>query len=110
LVRAELDRLGISYRQEEKVGRWSVDFLLDRQVVLEADGGYWHASERIRARDARRDSALARLGYTTIRLSEADLRVDPEIVQRTLRRCGLIPRGISLAGQTFFAWSESNAS
>jgi very-short-patch-repair endonuclease len=54
------------------IGRWSVDFaLLDRPVALEADGTYWHA--KTRNRDARKDAALAKHGWTVVRLPEVEV-------------------------------------
>ena len=63
-------RLGVWFRRQAVIGRFIVDFVAAAsRLVVEVDGGY-HALRR--TADARRDRALARLGYRVLRL-EADL-------------------------------------
>lgn len=88
-VRIVLTEATIPFEQEAKVGRWAVDFLVAGRIVLEADGDYWHQRPGVRERDSRRDAKLARLGYTVVRLSEADVMARPATVLTALRRCGL---------------------
>ncbi len=56
----------------------------DRMVNVELDSR-WHETLRARAKDRRRDRELAAQGWTVIRLTSADLRLDPEGVAATLR-------------------------
>ena len=67
---------GIQFRRQVVLAnRFIVDFLAPREkIVVEVDGGY---HSRCRARDARRDRVLARLGYRVVRL-------DAELVLRDL--------------------------
>ncbi len=66
---------GVLFKRQVVIGNFIVDLLAPRQkLVVEIDGGY-HA--RCRARDARRDRVLARLGYRVVRL-------DAELVLRDL--------------------------
>jgi Protein of unknown function (DUF559) len=59
-------QLGVWFRRQVPLGRFIADFAaVSARVVVEVDGGY-HA--RRRAADARRDRALARLGYRVLRL------------------------------------------
>jgi very-short-patch-repair endonuclease len=69
-------KLGVQFRRQVPLGGcYIVDFLAPRvRVVVEVDGPY-HA-RRQRA-DARRDSALGRLGYLVI-------RIEAELVMRSL--------------------------
>jgi very-short-patch-repair endonuclease len=71
-VRASLERLGVAFEQERKVGRYSVDFFLPRErIALEVDGAYWHPSP---ARDAQRDRRLAEgHGVRVARLREREV-------------------------------------
>jgi very-short-patch-repair endonuclease len=64
-------KLGVSFRPQVPVlGRYVVDLLVpELRLVVEVDGPY-HQGRR--DADARRDRALARAGYTVLRL-EADL-------------------------------------
>jgi very-short-patch-repair endonuclease len=74
-------RLGVGFRRQVPIGRYIADFCApSARLVVEVDGGY-HA-QRARA-DARLDRALARLGYTTV-------RVPTELV------VGDLPRAVAL--------------
>jgi G:T-mismatch repair DNA endonuclease (very short patch repair protein) len=46
-------------------------------LVLYADGDYWHALPKTVKRDQRQNKRLAELGYKFARLSESDLRTNP---------------------------------
>ena len=46
-----------------------VDLLVGTKVVVEVNSELWHSTAVQRAEDYRRDLALARLGYTVIRVS-----------------------------------------
>ena len=75
-------QLGVGFKRQVPLGgRFIVDFLASRaRLVVEVDGGY-HAQRK--AADARRDRALARLGYRVLRLSDELVRSDlPEAVRR----------------------------
>jgi very-short-patch-repair endonuclease len=64
-------KLGVSFRRQvPMLGRYIVDLLVpELRLVVEVDGAY-HDGRR--DADARRDRALARGGYTVLRL-EADI-------------------------------------
>ncbi len=63
-------QLGVWFRRQVPIGRYIADFAaVGVRLVVEVDGGY-HAHRR--AADARRDRALARLGYRVLRI-EASL-------------------------------------
>jgi very-short-patch-repair endonuclease len=67
--------LGVAFKRQVPIDRCIVDFLAPaRKLVVEVDGGI-HSVRR--ARDARRDRVLQRLGYWV-------LRVDAELVRRTV--------------------------
>jgi very-short-patch-repair endonuclease len=62
-------QLGVWFRRQVQLGRFIADFAaVGARLVVEVDGGY-HAERR--AADARRDRALARLGYRVLRLEAA---------------------------------------
>lgn len=61
-------KLGVTFKRQVVVGEFIVDFCAPpARLVVEVDGGY-HA--RRSSADARRDRALARLGYRVLRLSD----------------------------------------
>lgn len=83
-VRETLDLLNIPYVQEAKLGRYSIDFLLQEQrIALEIDGIYWH---RDKARDERKNKYLHNYGWNIVRISEIDidnaLNLDRLIIDR----------------------------
>lgn len=66
-------KLGVGFRRQVPIGRFIADFCApSARLVVEVDGGA-HVG-RAQA-DARRDRALTRLGYTTVRVP-AELVVD----------------------------------
>ena len=78
---------GVRFRRQVVVGNFIVDLLAPRQkVVVEIDGGYHTCC---RTRDARRDRALARLGYQVVHLDAAlvlrDLPAALTVVRAALR-------------------------
>ena len=63
-IRAQ--KLGATFRRQVVIGRFVADFVAPAErVIVEVDGAH-HA--RRRAADARRDRALARMGYRVLRL------------------------------------------
>lgn len=59
-------------------GRVYLDRLYDAELVnVELDGAAYHGAPGQRERDLRRDTALAVLGYLTVRFSHLRLHVDP---------------------------------
>ena len=77
-VRLALEGIAAPFTQEQRVGRWSLDFAIpEQQLAIEVDGNYWHDPEK----DARRDARLAEHGWRIIRIPEAslDLMTDSEL-------------------------------
>ena len=78
-------KLGVQFRRQVVVGgRFIADFCApSARLIVEVDGGY-HASRT--AADARRDRALARLGFRVLRLPAALVLSQPEeAVARVLK-------------------------
>ncbi len=67
-------------------GRYMVDFLWrSKRVVAETDGARHHTGPISRRSDARRDRALARLGYTVVRLTYREVSSEGARVARAIR-------------------------
>ncbi len=87
-----LDGLGIFYFRQVRFGRFVVDFLIPhRQIVLEADGVYWHEQPAVRERDARKNLLLESLGWCLVRITDEDLKRDP-LPYQLIRERITIPR------------------
>lgn len=70
-----LDILGIETVPQVRIGRWHVDLqLAGTRILVEADGSYWHSSEKVIERDARKSADLATMGYELIRVDELDFQ------------------------------------
>lgn len=83
-VSRQLDKEGILYEQQKRVGRYVVDFLLAGQnLIIEVNGCYWHGCELCgynttehlerRAHDEKRAAYLAKSGYMVAVLWQHDL-------------------------------------
>jgi very-short-patch-repair endonuclease len=79
-------RLGVSFRRQVPLAGYICDFVCaSRKLVVEVDGAH-HA--RRAAADARKDRALARLGYRV-------LRIEASVVLRELAvAVGLVRAGL----------------
>jgi very-short-patch-repair endonuclease len=67
-------------------GRWEADLLWARErLILEVDGAGIHGTPSARARDAVRDSALRRLGFRVMHVTEAELASRSAVARRVGR-------------------------
>lgn len=76
VVAKTLATLGVEFKEQVRIGVYLCDFVVGN-VVLEADGAYWHTLWSRPETEPRRDARLADLGYRVVRLSERELREDP---------------------------------
>jgi very-short-patch-repair endonuclease len=83
-------QLGVTFRRQVPLlGRYIADLLAPQiKLVVEIDGGYH--TDRARA-DARRDRALARAGYSVVRI-EAELVMRDEEAAVALVRAAMAAR------------------
>jgi very-short-patch-repair endonuclease len=74
-VKKVLDSLGENYHHQHRIGKFLVDFYLpDRNLVIEADGDYWHSLERNRKNDIKKDQYMKESQINLVRLKESDIR------------------------------------
>jgi very-short-patch-repair endonuclease len=80
-------RAGLGMPQSQQwVNGYRVDFYWpDLGLVVETDGGEWHASAAQQTVDRRRDQAHAAAGLTTLRFTHAQTRYDADHVEQILR-------------------------
>ena len=86
-----LDGLGVSYKQNYKIGKYEVDFLVKGKYIIECYGDFFHCNPRKYSsnqynkvlkcesnikwkKDAERLEALKELGYDSIVLWEQDIK------------------------------------
>lgn len=83
-VRQELMALQIPFIPQCRIGKYTADFLVGGRLIIEADGALYHATEtaamksrnalRSYVHDRVRDSWFQGMGYTTLRLTERQIR------------------------------------
>lgn len=79
LVEQELIKRGIHYLKQAPIeGIALVDFLLPNKIIIQADGDYWHSSERNKGKDAIQDAALFSKDYKVFRFWEKDIKKSVE--------------------------------
>ena len=72
-VRVVLIGLGLDFVQEAPIGPWVVDFLVG-DLVIEADGTYWHSLDR--DTDERKTADLEARGYVVWRVPEVEITAE----------------------------------
>lgn len=71
---------------QAKFGPWRADFLFrERALVIETDGGRFHATAAARARDARKSAYLESIGLVVLRVSWFELRDRPAELYERIR-------------------------
>ncbi len=76
----ELERVGLNFQSNVplcKIG--IVDFLLsDYDIIVQADGLYWHSSDKVKKRDATQDLIYSFKGYKVFRFWEDEIKESPK--------------------------------
>ena len=73
--------LNISFIAEYSIGPYDVDFYVpSRNLIIEADGTYWHSRPETIERDAKRDTYLKGLGYVIFRIPQETLENEDSLV------------------------------
>lgn len=67
-VNGTLTGRGLRLQMQVPVGRYRLDFLVDRRLVVEIDGAAYHSSPEAMARDSRRDADLRERGFEILRI------------------------------------------
>lgn len=72
----ELDKRGIVYTVQHRIANWFVDIAIQQcRVAIEADGDYWHRSEKQKKKDANKDRWLISHKWRVFRFTETEIRV-----------------------------------
>jgi very-short-patch-repair endonuclease len=72
-------------KTQARVGGFRVDFFWPQLgLVVETDGLRYHRTPAQQANDRQRDQVLAAAGLSTLRFAEAQVRLEPDRVRRTL--------------------------
>lgn len=74
----------MGYKYQEKIGKWWFDYSLGFHVLVEVQGTYWHAKDKVKDRDERKKSFAEEKGYTVIQVKEEDIRYNQEKVKKQI--------------------------
>lgn len=80
-----LDAIGVEYIAQKWIGRICVPDFRVGNVLIFADGTYWHSKPGVPERDARINKKLKEEGYTVLRFSEPVINLKPSDVFMTLK-------------------------
>lgn len=71
--------MGLAFCEQKRIGSYPCDFFLTSyNIIIEADGDYWHSLPKNQERDERKDRYLSGRGYIVIRLPEHRINDDLE--------------------------------
>jgi len=71
VVAKSLTSLGVDFVEQYKIGKYFADFMLPHHnIVIEADGNYWHDKKERIGKPERRDLFLASQGYRVYHLGQ----------------------------------------
>ena len=71
----ELKRRGILFETQKLInGKFLVDaYIPSLNLIIEADGNYWHSLDRVVKKDKAENAYLKKCGYNLIRMSETEI-------------------------------------
>ena len=80
-IQKELELLHIEFENNFAISGYVCDFaILDKKVIIECDGDYWHSIPNIIEHDKKKDENLTSLGWKVIRLKGSD-------IHKNIHRC-----------------------
>jgi very-short-patch-repair endonuclease len=81
-----LEELGLLYEFQKPIKRYIADFFLpDYNLIIEADGDYWHNRPGAKVYDALKDLIYRGLGIKVVRLTEALINGDTDVCLELIR-------------------------
>ena len=71
----ELKARGILFEKQKLInGKFLVDaYIPSLNLVIEADGNYWHSLDRVKKRDKSKNAYLTKCGFNLLRLTETEI-------------------------------------
>lgn len=76
--RYALLRKNLNFIEQASIGPWSIDFYLpEHDIVIEADGEFWHSSTKAKMKDRRKDAWLQNKGYKVFHFTGKEIIENP---------------------------------
>ena len=75
IVYDELKKRGLVFEKQKLInGKFLVDaYIPSLNLIIEADGDYWHSLDRVRKKDKAENAYLTKCNYKLLRLSEREI-------------------------------------
>jgi len=78
IIETKLKEANIQYEHPYPFGRFVCDFaIVDRKIIIECDGIYWHNREDMKKRDKAKDAYIEKSGWKILRFWETDIKSQP---------------------------------
>lgn len=76
--RYALLRKGLNFIEQASIGPWSIDFYLpEHEIIIEADGEFWHNTIKAKMKDRRKDAWLKSKGYQVFHFTGTEIVENP---------------------------------
>lgn len=76
--RYALLRKGLNFIEQASIGPWSIDFYLpEHEIIIEADGEFWHNTIKAKMKDRRKDAWLKSKGYRVFHFTGKEIIENP---------------------------------
>ena len=87
-VYKKLKELGILFEQQKLIGnKFYVDaYIPSLNLIIEADGDYWHSLPKVKNKDKYENIFLKRRGYNLIRLSEEEINNNINVLPKHINK------------------------
>ncbi len=80
-------QMGVKVRRQQIIDCFIVDFVcLEKQLVIEVDGGYHNELEQ-EAMDSQREGSLNHAGYTVLRFTNEEVMLDTDNTINRIKLC-----------------------
>lgn len=87
IVAGILEEFGLTFERQKVIGHYVVDFFIPTlNLIVEADGDYWHNIPKVKEKDELRNELLTgKMGFRLLRLWESEIKENPrEIIKKHL--------------------------
>ena len=68
-----LEILDITFFQQKRISKWSIDFYLGNKICIDIHGSFFHEKEVIKNRDRSKENELLQKGYSYLSIHEYEL-------------------------------------
>lgn len=87
ILRDILESLKVPFESQQPVGNITIpDFIVAPNILLFADGEYWHNKPKAKKRDVKINLRLSKLNYVVLRFTGTELKEERSKVRRIIKK------------------------